>query len=225
MFALAALLIAFGLWYAVAGQRREKISERQAVVPLTLSNVPRDLVITNDVPESVSLRLRGALSHELTPSHPLEVVLDLSDAKPGTRTYPIKESQITLPPDVSVVGIDPTEITLRIERLQTKVVSIRPVTEGSPAPGFLLGKVRTVPPVLTVQGPASLLEKLKVVETTPVSLDGATAPVEAVVQPRLPHPLLRPLLASPILLVANIGPAPTPTPTPTRRRRRPRRKK
>jgi len=222
MLAVAALLIGFFLWYAVAGQRREKISERQAVVPLTLSNVPRDLIITNDVPESVSLRLRGALSRELGPGHPLEVVLDLSDAKPGTRTYPIKESQINLPPNVTVVAIDPPEITLTLERLGTKVVPIRPVTEGRPAAGFMVAGVRTIPAVLPLQGPQSLLAKLDSVKTTPVSLEGATTTVEAPVQARLPHPLLRPLSSSQIVLIADIVPAPTPTPKPVRRHRRPR---
>lgn len=224
--ALVALVVAFALWYAVAGQRREKISERQAVVPLTLSNVPRDLVITNNVPESVSLRLRGALSRELNPSHPIEVVLDLSDAQPGVRTYPIKESEITLPPNVSVVAIDPPEIRLRIERLATKAVPVHPVTEGTPAPGYVLAGVRAVPAVLGVQGPESVLKKLNAVETTPVSIEGAVTSVEAAVQVRLPHPLLRLTANTPILLMADIVPAPTPTPAPRRRqRRRPRRRK
>ncbi len=223
--ALIALVIAFGLWYAVAGQRREKISERQAVVPLTLTNVPQDLVITNNVPESVSLRLRGALSHELNPSHPIEVVLDLSGAQPGTRTYPIKESEITLPPNVSVVAIDPPEIELTIERLETKAVPIHPVTEGTPAPGFMLAGVRTVPATLLVQGPQSVLNTLATIQTTPVSIEGAVTSVEAVVQARLPHPLLHLATKTPILLMANIIPAPTPTPVPRRRRRRPRRRR
>jgi YbbR domain-containing protein len=218
MMFLVALAVAFWLWYAVAGQRRERISERQVVVPLTLANVPRTLVITNDVPESVSLRLRGALGRALADARNLEVVLDLSDAQPGTRTYPVKESQINLPPDVSVVSIDPPEITLHLEHMETKSVPVRAVIEGTPAAGFEVGEIRIVPPNLTVQGPESLLEALEIVETTPVRVDGATGPVETAAQPRLPHPLLRPLTGVPLLVVANIIPAPTPTPTPPKRR-------
>ncbi|HHQ48147.1 MAG TPA: hypothetical protein ENK19_04605 [Acidobacteria bacterium] len=222
---LVALAVAFALWYAVAGQRRERISERQVVVPLTLANVPPNLIITNDVPESVSLRLRGALTHALSNDKSLEVVLDLSDARPGTRTYPIKESQIRLPQDVSVVSIDPPEITLTMERTATAQVPVEPAIEGQPAPGFVVAGVRTVPPELSVQGPATLVAKLEKVATTPVRIDGATQPVEMAVQPRLPHPLLRFTNNMPVLVVVNIVPAPTPTPTPpprhsSRRRRR-----
>jgi len=221
-----ALAVAFALWYAVAGQRRERISERQVVVPLTLANVPQDLIITNEVPGSVSLRLRGALTHALSGDKNLEVVLDLSGARPGTRTYPIKESQIRLPQDVSVVSIDPPEITLIMEKTQTALVPVAPAIEGEPAAGFVVGEVRTVPPKLSVQGPASLVEKLEEVATTPVRIDGATSPVEMAVQPRLPHSLLRFTNNMPVLVVVDIAPAPTPTPTPTPRRssRRKRRK-
>lgn len=221
---LVALAVAFALWYAVAGQRRERISERQVVVPLTLANVPDNLIITNDVPESVSLRLRGALTHALGNDKPLEVVLDLSDARPGTRTYPIKESQIRLPQDVSVVSIDPPEITLTMETTQTALVPVKASIEGQPAPGYVVTGVRTVPPKLSVQGPTTLVEKLKEVATTPVRIDGASGPVETAVQPRLPHPLLRFTNSMPVLVVVDIAPAPTPKPTPRHSRRIRRRK-
>lgn len=225
MMFLIALVVGFWLWYAVAGQRRERISERQVVVPLTLANVPRTLVITNDVPESVSLRLRGALSRALVDARNLEVVLDLSDAQPGTRTYPVKASQIRLPSDVSVISIDPPEITLHLEPLQTKSVPVKAVLEGTPAAGFKVSGVRIVPPNLSVQGPESLLAALEIVETTPVRIDDATGPVETAAQPRLPHPLLRPLTGVPLLVVVDIVPGPTPTPTPTARHRSSRRRR
>ncbi len=216
---LFALLVAFFLWYAVAGQRRERISERQVAAPLTLVNIPSDLVITNNVPETVSLRLRGALSRILSDADSLQVVLDLAGAQPGTRTFPVKPAQIKLPPDVSVVSIDPPEIELELEQLQVRQVPVRPVIEGEPAPGFQVGGIRTVPSSLPIQGPESLVSTLEDVETTPVRVDGATGPVEVAAQIRLPHPLLRSLSGVPVLVMVEISPAPTPTPTPRRRRR------
>jgi len=217
---LFALLVAFFLWYAVAGQRRERISERQVTVPLTLVNIPPDLVITNNVPETVSLRLRGALSRILADGDSMQVVLDLAGAEPGSRTFPVKPAQIKLPPDVTVVSIDPPEIELHLERLQVRQVPVTPVIEGEPAPGFEVTGVRTVPSSLAVRGPESLVTDLEEVETTPVRVDGATGPVEAAAQTRLAHPLLRSLSGVPVLVIVDIGPAPTPTPTPVSRRRR-----
>jgi len=219
---LVALVAAFLLWYGLAGQRREQISVRGFKVPLTLVNIPADLVLTSNVPDTVSVQLRGPLARTLENSPPMEVLLDLANARPGVHGLPISEENLRLPSEVSMVSVDPASITVELERLQVVALPVRPVLEGSPAPGFVLGTQRVAPQQINVQGPGSLLEALREVETTPVSIEGATGAIEVSVQTRLPHPLLRSLTAVPILVVVEIVPEPTPepSPTPTPRRRR-----
>ena len=185
---LVALLAAYLLWYSQAGQRREQSAVRGFSAPLTLVNMPRDLVITSSVPETVALQLRGPLSGVFDSRTPLEVLLDLSDARPGVNGYPIKETDVQLPPAVQLVSVEPAEITLELERLETTTLAVSPVIEGSPAPGFVLGEIRVAPAQLTIHGPGSLLGALAQVETTPLSVEGATTTVEATVQPLLPPP-------------------------------------
>ena len=83
---------------------------------------------------------------------------------------------------------------------------MRPAVSGLPAPGYLLGAVRVVPVLLTVQGPESLLLALEYVDTGPISIEDAAGPVEAMVEPLLPDPLLRAIGAGPIQVVVEIGP-------------------
>jgi len=45
------------------------------------------------------------------------------------------------------------------------------------------------------------------VDTTPVSVEGATGPIEATVSPRLPDPLLRSLTVVPIVARVEVLPA------------------
>ena len=104
---LVALIAAFLLWYALAAQRSENISVRGVKARLTLVNIPRDLVLTSSVPDTVSLQLRGPLSRALDSSNPPEVLLDLADARPGLNSYPINERDIPLPAEVDVVSVDP----------------------------------------------------------------------------------------------------------------------
>jgi len=219
---LVALLISVALWYAAAGQRRERISEKRQLVPLTLINVPAHLVITSDVPERIAVGLRGPLSalRAAETARTLEAILDLSDAQPGLRTYSIQDRDIHVPPGVQVVSIEPAEITLQLERLETRTLPVRPVVTGEPAPGYAVAGVEVAPDRIAVSGPGSLLGALTQVTTEPVSVDGATEPVEAAVRPDLPHPLLRAVLSGPLLVVVDVEPAPTPTPTPGSRRRR-----
>jgi YbbR domain-containing protein len=216
-----ALVAACLLWYGLAGQRRENISVRGVKATLTLVNLPRDLVVMSSVPDTVNVQLRGPLSRSLDPGAPLEVLLDLSDARPGIHSYSIEEEHLQLPPEVSVVSVDPAEITLELERLETASVPVRPTLEGEPAAGFVLREIRVTPSQITVQGPGSRLAALDHVATTPLSIEGATGSFEASLQPRLPDPTLRSLAVVPLLAVVDIGPATTPVAeaTPSRQRR------
>ena len=205
---LVAILAAFLLWYALAAERSENISVRGVKAHLTLVNIPRDLVLTSSVPDTISIQLRGPLARALDSRNPPEVLLDLSDARPGLNSYPINESDIPLPAEVDVVSVDPPAITLELERQETRQVAVRPTIDGVPAPGFIRSEVKVVPPQITVQGPESLVLSLEFVETTPLSVEGAAGSVEASVQPRLPDPLLRALGVGLILVTVDIVPEP-----------------
>ena len=202
---LVALIVASLLWYALAAKRSENISVRGVKALLTVVNIPRDLVTTSPVPDTVSLQLRGPLSN-LDPRNPPEVLLDLSDARPGLNSYPINASDISLPADVEVVSVDPGDITLELERQETHLVTVRPAVTGVPAPGFVVGEVRVYPAQYTVQGPESLLLALEYLETGPISIEDASGPVEAMVEPLLPDPLLRAIGVGPIQVVVEIAP-------------------
>lgn len=209
-----AVLAAFLLWYGLAAQRTREISVRGVRAQLTLVNIPSNLVLVSGVPDSVLVQLRGPLSRALDPRTPLEVLLDLSNAQPGSNSYPINETDIPLPPEIEVVSVEPAAITLELERRQTLNVPVRPAIQGTPSPGYVIASVRVVPVQVAIQGPESRLDGLDFVETTPVSVAGATGPIEANVQPILPDSLLRLLSSIPVQVIVEIRPQPTPTPVP-----------
>jgi YbbR domain-containing protein len=211
---LLSVLAAFMLWYVLSAQRTREISVRGVRAQLTLVNIPSNLVLVSGVPDTVSVQLRGPLSRALDPRAPLEVLLDLSNARPGTNSYPINASDIPLPPEVEVVSVEPAAISLVLERRQTLSVALRPVVEGTPAAGFVLVSLRVVPEQVAIQGPESRLDGVDFVETTPISVEGATGPIEATVQPVLPDPLLRLLSAVPVQVLVQIEPLVAPTPEP-----------
>ena len=214
---LVALIAASGLWYILAAQRIDNISVRGVKARLTLVNIPRDLILTSNVPDTVSLQLRGPLTRALASANPPEVLLDLSDARPGVNSYPINDRDIPLPAEVEVVSVDPSAITLELQRQETRTVDVRPRIEGVPAPGFKVAGVHVVPAQYTVQGPESLVLALEFIDTTPISIEGASSPVEAMVQPTLPDPLLRTLGLGSVQVIVDISPVPEAEPTATRR--------
>ena len=214
-----ALIVAIFLWYSLALPRRERISEKQVSVPLTLVNIPTDQVITGDYPRSVTARLRGPLTRIRTAEseNALEAVLDLSGASEGLRTYPVTQSQLVVPQElegIELVSFDPSEITLQIERRDTVSLPVAATIEGEPAEGYAVTQVQVTPQRVTVQGPGSLLVELTEVASTPVSIEGQTTTIEASVQPRLSHPLLRVLQPGPLMVTVEIAPIAAPPPEP-----------
>ena len=207
---LVALVTAFLLWYTLAAERSENISVRGVKARLTLVNIPRDLVLTSSVPDTVSLQLRGPLSRALDSTSPPEVLLDLADARPGINSYPINERDIPLPSEVEVVSVDPAAITLELERQETRVLPVLPLIEGEPAPGFVVTGIRAVPAQSTVQGPESLVVELEAIPTGPISIEGASGPVETLVLPVLPDPLVRALGLTSVQVTVDIAPIPEP---------------
>ncbi len=210
---IVALVAAVLLWYGLAGQKNENISVRGVKAALTLVNMPRNLVLMSSVPDTISLQLRGPLSKSLNAAAGLEVYLDLADARPGATSFTIDGAGITLPDDVEVVSIEPSAINLELERLTSSNIKMLPIVEGVPAPGFTIGEIRISPVQVNVQGPESRVLELEFVETTPISVEGATGPVEATVMPRLPDPLLRSLTVVPVVVIVDVIPLDT-TPTP-----------
>lgn len=216
---LVALVAAVLLWYGLAAQQNENISVRGVKAALTLVNMPRELVLISSVPDTISLQLRGPLSKTLDAAAGLEVYLDLAEARPGSSPFTIDAAGIPLPDDVEVVSIEPSAITLKLERLTTRNVALQAVVVGIPAPGFTIGEVRVSPIQVNVQGPESRVTELEFVETTPISVEGATGPIEATVLPRLPDPLLRSLTVVPVIVIVDIvaiDRTPTPIPNPGR---------
>jgi YbbR domain-containing protein len=216
---LVALVGAIVLWYTLAGQQDQNISVRGVKAALTLVNMPRNLVLVSTVPDTISLRLRGPLTRSLDAAADLEVYLDLSEARPGTSSFTIDTAGIPLPTDVEVVSIEPATVTLELERLVSNTIPLRPVLEGVPAPGFVVGEVRLSPMQINLQGPESRVLALDEIETTPVSVEGVTGPVEVTVLPRIADPLLRSLTVVPVVVVVDVVPedaAETPTAPPER---------
>ncbi len=187
-----AILLACLVWYGRALERRERISERQLDASVTFVNVAPDMVITSDAPRSLLLRVRGPLSRlrELEPSQ-TGVVIDLRGASEGEREFAVQTRNVIVPPHVEVLAVSPSVVPLRLEQVVRRRLPVRPRVVGEPAEGLAVGDTLVEPVSVRVSGPRLQLQALPAVTTEEVNVEGATAPVEARVAVRAPHPLVR----------------------------------
>jgi YbbR domain-containing protein len=142
---LLALFIALIFWTLQSAPRREKLVERPFEVPLTLIGLPRDLIITMGVPDSINVRLRGRPSMLALSSKNIEATIDLSGTRAGEVRIPIRPQALSLSQEIEVVTIDPASVSFRLEHRRQSVVPIRPYPVGELPPGFTLGEITVTP--------------------------------------------------------------------------------
>ena len=177
---LLALALAAFLWFSLSGQRRQRISERGYVIPLTVVNLPPDAVLASPVPDTVDVRLRGPFDAiRLADPSKMEAVMDFADSRPGERIYKLGSDDINAPEELEVVSIAPPAVRVRIERLARKQVAIVARLLGADGSATV---TRVDPPRATIAGPESEIGKMESIPTDPISLagrDGAELVVRA----------------------------------------------
>jgi len=213
---ILSLILALVLWFIVSAPRRETVYDRAYAVPLTLVGMPRGMVITTPVPDTVSVSLRGRVSvlRALASSN-LEVPLDLHTVVPGDITITIRPQAVNVPPQVEVISLDPVRVRFRVEEVRQKVVRIRPFLVGQPPAGYTVGEITLDPDHALVSGPTSQIRNLSEVATERVIM---TCRTETFVQNvavvadsslvRIVEPVLTQVL---VPVTGEIGPSPPET--------------
>lgn len=204
---LLAVIIAVLLWMSVTGDR---VIERGLEVPLEFENVPADLEIAGEFPDSVRVRVRGAAGvvSSLDTSD-VAVTLDLRGEVAGQHLFDLFDGRVRMPSGVELARVVPATITVTLERAGLRrAIAVVPNIVGAPASGFVVGRIETDPATVEVAGPETSLQELGEAFTEPVSVAEARGRVEAVVAVGVADPVLR--LATPVSarVTVEIVPAP-----------------
>ena len=167
---LISLVFALLLWMFIMGERRLEVGFR---VPLELQNIPQGLMIANEVPSLVDVRISGprTLLMKVSPSD-ISIVVDLSDLKPGLTTFKRLEERLNLPSGLRVTRLSPSFIDLKLERVKEKLVPIKIALNGDPLAGFQVGSVRAVPDRVIIAGAETELKSVNEVTTEEIDLTG-----------------------------------------------------
>ncbi|MEZ5418958.1 MAG: CdaR family protein [Vicinamibacterales bacterium] len=167
------------LWLVVTG---DPVVERTLRVGLELQRTPEDLELVGAVPETVSVRLRGAASRlAALGSADVSVVVDLDGVRPGRRLFALTPSQVTAPFGVEVTQVTPAALPLVFEPTAWAIVPVRARIDGTPAAGHSVSNVSVTPSQVRVEGPASAVRGLTELFTEPVSVERATSLVREAV--------------------------------------------
>lgn len=121
----------FVLWLAFAGQQN---FEKEMDLPLTLTNIPAELVVSQPEDPTISIAFRGLRKDiSLLNKHNVIVSIDVVSAKSGPSFYPITPGNLTLPNDrIHIVNISPSTIKLAFENKPKLIQRNRSIVEKEP---------------------------------------------------------------------------------------------
>jgi len=167
---LLSLAFALLLWMFIMGERRLEVGYR---VPLELQNVPQELMVANEVPSLVDVRVSGpqTLQMKVSPND-ISIIVDLTDLKPGLTTFKRLEERLNLPSGLLVTRLSPSFIDLKLERIKQKLVPVKIALIGEPMSGFRVSSVKLVPDEVLVEGAETELKSISEVITEEVDLNG-----------------------------------------------------
>jgi YbbR domain-containing protein len=165
------LLIAIVLWVAVA---REPEVATSLSAPVDFKNMRDDLDIDGNLPDRVRLELRGP-SGSLTRDNlsAVAVVLDLSDAYAGERTYSIRGRNLNLPAGVVFYRAVPSQLTLHFNQLILKEEPVQPLYRNMPA-GYRIASQQFNPAKVQIRGSRERVSAISQVRTDPMDLTGVS---------------------------------------------------
>ncbi|MHC1785396.1 MAG: YbbR-like domain-containing protein [Anaerolineaceae bacterium] len=150
-------ILSVAVWIS-AVSASDPVEERLYNRPVAIEIVGQDssMVLSSEVPEQVSIRLRAPRSvweSLLNQANPVKAFLDLSNLDSGPHTEAIK-IQVALRP-VEVVSFSPADVDLVLEPLVNRMVPIRLIEKGEPSIGFQADKAVLEKEEALVSGPES----------------------------------------------------------------------
>jgi YbbR domain-containing protein len=156
------------LWFFVTG---EQTAEVGFAVPLELNNIPKGMMVVNDLPNLVDVRVSGprTILSSLRPSD-IQLAVDLKGAKTGVTTFRRLEQGINIPPPLKISRISPSTLDVHLETVQEKRVPVKAVLNGEPDREFRVDAVEVVPAEVIVVGASAQLKKIKEISTMPVDI-------------------------------------------------------
>lgn len=167
---IIATVIATVLWVAT---NLEFDIEKTFSVPVRYTNLPLNLIITNNPPDKVNLTVKGPRYEIFSFDNLISPMsYDLSSFSKGMSSVQIRTEDISLPRRIKAISTSPSEISIEIDSLTTKTVKINPVL-GKLNEGYIIEGVPKISPTrVKIKGPRKLIKQYETIDTRLISLEG-----------------------------------------------------
>jgi YbbR domain-containing protein len=189
-FKIVAVVMALLLWFHVA---TEKVYEYTKSFPVKILNIPEELILYQEVPEEVQVKIQGKGKEllKLLLMEQKNLQIDIGDFRVGENDYSFKPEEIPIPEGLDLRAeeiLSPKSIKISLDRLIEKKVPIRSQITILPEEGHLLiGEVDLDSHEVAISGPRRAVRKIKSIQTEKEMLEGVTEPISDQVGLTLPE--------------------------------------
>lgn len=179
---ILAFLLAVAVWIS-AVTARDPVEQNLFPRPVTIERLHLDegLVIANEVATQAQVTISAPNSiwnRMLTDRNPIRAYMDLTGLAAGTYTVDVKVQPLHRP--ATVVSHNPDQVTVVLEKLETREYGITFIRRGEPAIGFETGQPTLSENQVTISGPTSSVARIQDVQVV-VDLSQANESITRVV--------------------------------------------
>jgi YbbR domain-containing protein len=167
----------------------DKIVTKEVPVEIRLTGaLPPDISVAKLTPDTEKVNIRGPRSTLDTVSR----VLASIDAKGHTTSFTAEVPLTVLGRDgKEIEGLSPqtAQISVEVQLAQgklKKLVDIKTVMTGEPAPGYALKGIQLLPEKIEIAGSPQLIENIDAISTAPINLANISRDVDQEVKLQLP---------------------------------------
>jgi len=160
---LLSLILAFAVWVSSVTES-DPTEEKLYPKPVPIEFIGQDpaLIAVNEVPDQISLTLSAPQSiwnRLLNEQVNVRAVVDLSGLTAGQHILPV-QVQVGIRP-VEIVSFSPKDITVDLEPLASREMTIQLVQQGDPAVGYQAETPELSEKTVVVSGPESLVNRVQ----------------------------------------------------------------
>ncbi len=177
--------------------------ETDLLLPVDFSNIPEGMVLTYHQTEKIEIRIQTdprlvEMINKETILYPADLYTDLefdpagdSDSiEPGSYVLPVDKTRIPMDPAIKILSINPSFLSVRLERKITKTFKITVPYIGTPAQGHLAMEPVCEPAFVQLTGAESLINGIDQLKTKSIDLAGAGEEFKKNMPLDLENPLL-----------------------------------
>lgn len=166
------LLLALFIWLFFAGEKESLISY---TAPIEFRNFPKNYELLSLSADKAEIQISGSrrLLLQLKPDQ-IGLSLNMENIKSGKNAFSLTKKNLSIPPGLEVIKINPNELTIEMVEKITKSVLVIPEWTGDLPEGHKIISYKVFPDQIVVIGTPSSLKKISSIKTEPIDLTSIT---------------------------------------------------